>query len=254
MTPFALVRDVPGSFPRAVTAHPPDPPRAQHAAYVDALAALGLAIVRVPADEACPDCCFVEDTAVVAGGAALLTRPGAPSRRAEVAAVRAALNGKLALHDMAAPATLDGGDVLRLGRVFYVGRSARTNGAGVERLREVFRDHRVVEIPVDRVLHLKSACAPLGDDAVLVADGAISGAWFGGTARVIVAPAEEAFAANAVAFRGRALVADGAPRTRELVERAGITTIAVDTSELRRADGALTCLSIICDGSGSIAA
>jgi dimethylargininase len=260
-TPFAVVREIPDAFVHAITAHPPRPPldvaraRAQHASYVAALAGLGLELVRIAADEACPDCCFVEDTALFADGIALLTRPGAPSRRAETAAVRAALAGRCELHEMVAPATLDGGDVLRLGTTFFVGRSARTNAEGVARLRELFapRGHRVVEIPVDRVLHLKSACSPLGDDTVLVAEGLLHGAWFG-PARLLVAPAEEAFAANAVAHRGRALVAAGAPRTRALIEQAGFATVEVDASELRRADGALTCLSIICDASGSIAA
>jgi dimethylargininase len=256
---FALVRDVPDCFASALTAHRPDPPldvalaRAQHAAYVAALARLGLEIVRLAADESCPDCCFVEDTAVLAGGVALITRPGAPSRRAETAAVREALAARCAVREMTAPATLDGGDVLRLGDTFYVGRSARTNAAGVAALRAAFADHRVVEIPVDRVLHLKSACAPLGDGAVLVAEGLLSGAWFG-PARVVIAPAEEAIAANAVAYRDHALVAAGAPRTRARIEDAGFATLTVDTSELRRADGALTCLSIIGDASGSIAA
>src|SRR5262249_57107560 len=118
---LALVRAVPNSFARALARRAPDPPidvdraRAQHAAYVAALREIGLGIVTVPADDACPDCCFVEDTVVVAGGVALLTRPGAPSRRGEVDAVARALDGRIELARTDPPATVDGGDCLRLG-------------------------------------------------------------------------------------------------------------------------------------------
>jgi dimethylargininase len=148
---------------------------------------------------------------------------------------------------MDAPATLDGGDCLRAGQTFYVGRSRRTNAEGIARLAAVFgpRGFRVVpvELPAG-VLHLKSVCSPLGDDRVLVAEGSIPPATFAGL-RAIVVPAEEAHAANAVAVGGGAVVAAGCPRTQSLVEAAGFRTVAVDTSETRKADGALTCLSII---------
>src|SRR5262249_34545677 len=132
---LAIVRAVPVTLPRALSHIPPDPPidveraRAEHAAYVDALAALGLEIISIPADDASPDCTFVEDTAIVSGGLALVTRPGAPSRRGETPVVAQVLaeQAGLRLLGMDAPATLDGGDVLRLGEVFYVGVSARSN-------------------------------------------------------------------------------------------------------------------------------
>jgi dimethylargininase len=246
----ALVREVPSSFARALAAHPPDPPidvaraRAQHAAYVAALAELGATIVRLPADEDHPDCCFVEDTAVVAGGVALATRPGAPSRRGEVDAVAVALGDFVVVRRVQAPGTLDGGDVLRVGRTFFAGASARSNAAGLEALAAAFPYHRVEAVAVPAgVLHLKSVCSAAADDLVLVAEGTVDPARFGVPA--IVVPAGEAHAANAVALPAGVLVAAGAPRTRALLEARGLRVLEVDTSEMRKADGALTCLSIL---------
>jgi dimethylargininase len=243
---LALVRGVPSSFARALAAVPVaidvERARAQHADYVAGLRALGLEILELPADDEAPDCCFVEDVCVVAGGRALLTVPGAPSRRREVEPVARALDRRCALARMAAPATLDGGDCLRLGDRFYVGVSARTNDAGRAALAAAF-GLEVVPVPLPPgTLHLKSVCSALADDLVLVAAGTIAPAVFAG-ARVVVAP--EAIAANAVAHGGAALVAAGCPETRARVEAAGFRTVTVDTSELRKADGALTCLSVV---------
>jgi len=213
---------------------------------VEALRAAGAEIMEIPADDELADCCFVEDTCVIAGGLALLARPGAESRRGEPAGVRAALAELLPLAEMAAPATLDGGDCLRLGRRLYVGRSARTNAAGAARAREVFGPAgvEVIELVVSGALHLKSLCSPLGDDDVLVAQGALPPGSFGG-AREILVPAAEAPAANAVAIGRFVLVAAGFPIAAERIAALGYEPISVDTSELRRADGALTCLSIV---------
>ncbi len=249
---WAIVRAVPASFERALRAGPPEPldvgqARAQHAAYVAALARCGVEIGAVAADEACPDCCFVEDAAVLVGDAALITRPGAPSRRAEVEPVAAALAGRVDILRMEAPATLDGGDCLRAGRTFYVGLSARTNRAGIERLAEIAAPRGLAVVPVRLpagVLHLKSVCSPLTEDTVLLAEGSIPPATFAG-ARAILVPAREGFAANAVALGDIALVAAGAPAAERLVEAAGLRALPIDTSELRKADGALTCLSIV---------
>ncbi len=252
----ALTRSIPASFVHALSAVPPDPPidvglaRAQHASYRAALAALGLRVTVLDADEACPDCCFIEDTALVAGGVALITRPGAPSRQGEGAAIAAALAATVELARMPAPATLDGGDCLRLGRTIYVGRSARTNAAGVARAAEVFepRGYRVVPVALPaHVLHLKCVCAPLGDDRVLLAEGALAADVFAG-ADVVWVPVAETYAANAVAVGGGVIISDGFPRTRAALEAAGFTVHAVPTSEVRKADGSLTCLSILVDG------
>jgi dimethylargininase len=251
----AIVRGVPGTFDRALSGAPPAEPidvgraRAQHAGYVAALRACGAEVVDLPADDALPDCCFVEDTAVIAGGLALLTRPGAASRQAETAAVRRELAARLPVEEMSAPASLDGGDCLLLGGTLYIGRSARSNGEGIARARAVFAGAgiTVVEVGFSGGLHLKSLCSPLGDAAVLVAADALPPGSFG-AARMIEVPRAEVIGANAVAIGNRAVIAAGCPATAALVEAAGYRPVPVDTSELRKADGALTCLSLLVPG------
>lgn len=250
---LALTRSIPDSYGTALAAVPADPPidieaaRAQHAAYTAALAGLGAEVVTLPADEEHPDCVFVEDTAVVAGEVAIITRPGAPSRQGEVAAVAAALAGRLDLHRMPAPATLDGGDCLRLGNTIYVGRSARTNDIGVSFLRQILSNHgiTVVSVPLPpEILHLKCVCARLDDERVLVAEGSLPDDTFG-AAEVVRIPASESYAANVLAIGNTVLCAEGFPQTREALEAAGFRTIPLVTSEARKADGALTCMSIL---------
>lgn len=243
----ALVRSIPSTFADAITTQPKSAPidvaraRTQHGRYVEALAAAGAEVVRLPADDRFPDGCFVEDCAIVAKGTALITRPGAESRRDEVAAVRDAL-ASLRVEHTAAPATLDGGDCMRVGGRFYVGVTARTNEAGITRVREVFGE--TMAIPLTDVLHLKCVCSPIADDAILLAEGTIPRERFAGL-RVIDVPREEADAANAVAIGRTLLIAAGCPRTERRLRDEGFDTIAVDTSEIRKADGALTCLSVL---------
>jgi dimethylargininase len=247
----AIVRGIPASFANALATvtpeHPIDVARARdhHEAYCAALGAMGVAVTALAPDAASPDCVFVEDTAVVADGLALITRPGAPSRRAETEAIAAALASWFELARMDAPATLDGGDCMRVGSTMYVGRSARTNAAGIARLAEVFSNLRVVPIDLPAaVLHLKCVCSPLGDDRILLAEGSLPAALFPG-AHVILVPAAETYAANAVAIGCHVLVAAEYPRTHDTLAAAGFTLHPVPTAEVRKADGSLTCQSIV---------
>lgn len=246
----AILREVPASFTRALAMTPAtidvELARRQHAAYRDALAACGAQVEVVAADEECPDCCFVEDTAVIANGRALITRPGAPSRRAEVSAIAEALRAHVEVVEMSAPATLDGGDCMRVGDTIYVGRSARTNVEGIARLREVFGKIVAIDMPPN-VLHLKCVCSPLDDERVLLADDSIPASTF--AAQIIRVPVEETYAANAVAIGKHVIVADGFPRAHAALQKAGFTLHPVPTSEVRKADGSLTCQSLIVDRS-----
>jgi dimethylargininase len=265
---IALTRPVPASFAKALCATTPDEPivleraRQQHAAYVAALRDAGVQIEILPAADALPDSCFVEDTAVVAAGVALITRPGAPSRQAEPAATAEALRTRYDLAYVREPdafgshadveridtdVTLDGGDCMRVGTTIFVGRSARTNAAGIARLAEVFepRGMRVVAIDLPAgVLHLKCVCAPLGDDRITLADGSIPRDAFGDVHAVRI-PAGESYAANVLALGDRVIVAAGFPRAHEALTRAGLRIVPLVTTEFRKADGALTCLSIL---------
>jgi dimethylargininase len=210
--------------------------------YRSLLASLDVDVKVLPADHALADSCFVEDTAVVVGNIALITRPGAPSRQPETGRIADAL-GKLERIYMQEPATLDGGDCMRVGNRIYVGKSARTNGAGIAELTRVFKDVVVIDMPRD-VLHLKCVCAPLGADRITLADDTIPAKAFG-SVDIVRVPAEEAYAANVLALGASVLVPAGFPRTRDALAAAGFTTLELHTSEFRKADGALTCLSII---------
>jgi dimethylargininase len=246
----ALLRSIPGSFARALAAVRPDPPidpalaRLQHDAYRAALEACGARVDVLAADEVCPDCCFIEDAAVVSAGIALIARSGAPSRRAEALAVATALGKTHELVQMAAPGTLDGGDCMRVGQTIYVGRSARTNAEGIAQLAGAFPELRVVpvELPAN-VLHLKCVCSPLGSDRIALAEESIPSKAF--DAKVVWVPAAERYAANVVAIGNHALVAEGYPRAQEALARAGFTLHPVPVSEVRKADGSLTCQSIL---------
>ena len=247
----ALVRGIPDTYDRCI--QPPGAgavdvvlARAQHEQYRIFLEGRGLEVTRLDADDRYPDCCFVEDTAVVAGGVAVICRSGAPSRRGETDAVASVLAGRLAAVPITEPGTIDGGDVLRLGSRVYVGRTQRTNDAGIRQLRDALSPTGFETIAVDnlRVLHLKSACTPLGDDTVLACSSDVDTDVFAG-ARVVEVPADERYAANCLFVNGVVLVAEGYVETRTRIEAAGFETHAIEVSEFRKGWGSLTCLSIL---------
>ena len=248
----AITRAIPDTFADAVVHTPSAEPirldlaRRQHVAYVDALESLGVAVTVLPAEREFPDCCFVEDCAVYAEGVALITRPGAPSRRGEVESVAEALRSHARLEFMTAPATLDGGDCLRIGKTWYVGLSARSNGAGIRRLHEVFgpSGFDLVEVPLGGLLHLKCVCSYLGGGRLLLAERSIPPEVFRDV-RVILIPAEEAYAANCVCVNGTAMISAGFPATRRAIATAAFRILELETSEIRKADGSLTCMSVL---------
>lgn len=247
MVARALFRAIPDSFTRAISretpAHPIDVARARdhHAAY---RAAFGDAQqLLVETDEACPDCVFVEDTAVILDGKALITRPGAPSRQLETGPIARALAPHLDLVMMEPPATLDGGDVMVAGGQIWVGRSARTNDAGIDALARVFGQHRVTVIALpSHVLHLKCVVTPLGD-GVLLADESLSPELFARLPLVCI-PAAETYAANVVDLGDAVIAAAEFPRTLAALAAAGYRVRPVPTTEVQKADGSLTCQSL----------
>lgn len=174
----AIVRGVPSSLAKEALRMSQDgvevdlaQARREHEAYVEVLGTrLGLEVIELPADEALPDCVFVEDAAVVCGDTALLTRPGAESRRAEAELMRKALKDlNLNIVEMNDEnATLDGGDVLFTGREFFVGLSKRTNQRGAEILADAFKDYAVSTVPVLEGLHLKSFCSMGGPGLIII--------------------------------------------------------------------------------------
>jgi dimethylargininase len=250
----ALVRPPAATFADGITAAGLGPPdvalaREQHEAYCGALERLGLSVERLAPETAFPDGPFVEDTAIVVRGDAILTRPGAPSRAGEVAAVGAALRRWFpAVDRITAPATLDGGDVCEAGTHVFVGHSHRTNAEGAAQLARWLARRGVGSTIIDirdmpELLHLKTGIAWLGGRRLLVSPGleahdALAG-W-----EVMRVPEGESYAANCIRVNDTMLLADGFPGTRELLERLGESVVALDMSEYRKMDGGLSCLSV----------
>ena len=218
--------------------------RVQHAAYADALAACGWTIRNAPPADDYPDSVFIEDTVVVCEDLAVLTRPGAPARRDEVAGV-AGLVASLGLRTASIhePGTLDGGDVLQAGRTVYVGRGGRTNGAGIHQLRTLLAPlgRTVIGVPLGNVLHLKSAVTALPDGTFLLLPDLVPASLF-----PAVRPVEEEAGCHVVPLGAdRVLIAASAPRTAELLSDVGFSPVVVDISEFEKLEGCVTCLSVL---------
>jgi dimethylargininase len=214
---------------------------AQHEEYRNLLASLGLEVIRIPADPAFPDCVFIEDTAIVLDDLAVITRPGAPSRRGETRAVADVLARYRKLVHIEEPATIDGGDVLVLDDRIFVGRSQRTNEAALAQLR--FHTRRdVIPVDVHGALHLKSAITRVSRNALLVNRDWIDVTPFRGWTLI---DAEESFGANAVLVNDVVIYPSAFPLTRAKLERDGIDVRTVDASELAKAEGGVTCCSLL---------
>jgi dimethylargininase len=219
---------------------------AQHAAYSESLRRAGAIVEVLPADPTLPDSVFVEDTAVVLDEAAVVTRPGTALRQREVPAIAAALSSHRKLLRIAPPAMLEGGDVLRLGRDFYVGISSRTNDEGFSQLASIVGvfGYRATPIEVKGCLHLKTAVTALDAETLLV-----NPSWIDAAAlprvRQLVVPHDEPFGANALVVNGVVHLSARWKQTKELVERSGFSVTSLDVSEFEKAEAGLTCLSLI---------
>ena len=239
-----ITRAVPDAFDQALQ-HRPAPidvsaARAQHAGYVAALRRAGASVTVLPAQHHLPDCCFVEDPVVVLGERALLCRSAAASRGPEADTLRPALSARCDLVEMAAPATLDGGDVMRVQDRLFVGRSSRTNAAGVDALRAA-GGLEVVEVPLRDGLHLKSVVTLAAPGTLLCVAGAIDVEAFSG---LTLLEAPEWFGGNVLRVGAVTLVSAAAPQTAALLRARGVAVDVVDVGEFHKADGALTCLSV----------
>ncbi len=216
----------------------------QWEAYVDTLEANGFEIVEVATADDLPDSVFVEDTIVIFGGTAVVTSPGAESRRAETDAVHplAARIG-LKVREIELPGALDGGDVLKVGATVYVGRGGRTNAEGIRQLRAIVSPlgYTVITVPITKVLHLKSAVTALPDGTV------IGFAKFVDTISVFdrfMAVPEATGAAVVVLSSDTVLMASSAPKTAAMIENLGYRVVTVDVSEFEKLEGCVTCLSV----------
>jgi dimethylargininase len=218
----------------------------QHARYARTLASLGCHLVELSAEPELPDSVFVEDTVVVLDEVAVLTRPGAVSRQPEVGSVAAALEEWRTCARIEAPGTLDGGDVLRVGRDLYVGESGRSNAAGIAQLASAIAPfgYRTKSVPLHGCLHLKSAVTCVAPDTLLINDAWVDRAHWP-RMRFIAVAAEEPHAANSATVGESLIHAASAPRTRGRLEAAGLHVVALDVSEIEKAEGGVTCCSVL---------
>jgi dimethylargininase len=240
------------SFARALSGQSPRPTidvalaQRQHAAYCDALQAAGLDLIELPPDEEHPDACFVQDTAVVFGDLAVISRFGVKSRQGEEDAVRRVLRGRKRLEEIRPPALLEGGDVLVVGLRVFVGLSARTNRAGFAQLRDLLEPEgaHIEAVAVPDSLHLMSDCSYLGQN-VLLATGPLANLPAFAGLDLIRVPPEEGYAANALSVGEQVFLPAGYPSTTAQVRERGFQVLPVPLSEFGKADGGVTCLSLL---------
>ena len=221
---------------------------AQHHAYEALLDRLGCAVRRLDPAPDMPDSVFVEDTVVVLDEIAILARPGAASRRDEVTSMAAALRPYRELRAIEAPATLDGGDVLRVGRRVFVGVSARTTIEAARQMDAALQPcgYAVQPVEVRGCLHLKSAVTAAADDVLIINPEWIDARVFSGFECLPVDP-EEPFAANVLRVRDAIVCGAASPRTADRLRARGFHVHSVDVSELAKAEAGVTCCSVICD-------
>ena len=220
--------------------------RAQHQEYVNALAGLGCQMIELPAEPDLPDSVFVEDIAFILPEAAVITRPGADSRKPETESIVRALTPHRTLVHVTAPATVDGGDVLVLGKSIYVGLSTRSNPAAVEQLQGLLDayGYKVLGAEMTDCLHLKTAVTRVDDGTLLINRNWVSPSYFTGYDLIEVDPAEP-FAANCLPVNGNIIYPTSFPGTRAKLEARGYRIQAVTVDELAKAEGAVTCCSLI---------
>lgn len=218
----------------------------QHASYVSALRDCGLRVRVLEADEDYPDSTFVEDTALLTSRCAIITNPGAPSRRGEVDSIREALSEYFPeIEEVESPGEVDAGDIMRVEGHYYVGLSKRTNPEGAEQVIRFLEKHGMTgsTIRVKEVLHLKTGVSYLEDNNLLVSGEFLSHPEFSDF-NIIEVPAKESYAANSLWINDRVLVPRGYPVTRRAIIGAGYETIELEMSEFRKLDGGLSCLSL----------
>ena len=218
----------------------------QHAAYCDVLRQAGVVVDELPPAPELPDAVFVEDAAVVLDDLIVITRPGTASRRDETVSVAALLADAAPLSFIREPGTLDGGDVLRIGRDLFVGAGGRSNRDGIDQLAALASrlGYRVTAVPVRGCLHLKTAVTALDEATVLMHPAHVDREVFAAY-EAIEADAGEPAGANVLALNDRIIAAASAPRTRDAIGQRGYDVDALDISEFEKAEAGLTCLSIL---------
>ena len=218
----------------------------QHDHYCDVLKKLGAIVKELSGNESYPDSCFVEDTAIVVDELAIICSMGVPSRRGETMLIERELSEYREIAHISLPATIEGGDALRIGKKIFIGQSSRTNLEGIEELARILEPHgyRVVQVRTKGSLHLKSACTAIDEETLFVNPDWVELDAFRGF-DLVYTPAEEPWSANTLRIGTTLCVQAGFPRAAELIERVVERVEIIDISELRKAEAGLTCSSII---------
>jgi len=245
----AVVREPGWGLSRCISTHPMRHTvdvaraRAQHATYVETLEDLGLEVLLLDRDDGLPDSCFVEDTAVVHGGKALVCRPAEEARRNEVLSIESILSKMLDVKRALEPATIEGGDVLHLRDRLVCGLTRRTNREGARQLAD-WLGVKVDTIADPAMMHLKSHVSYIRDGTVLVTKALADQPALEGEERLVIPDGEE-YAANVLSVNGTVVMPSGFPGTKKILERAGVDVIVLKMTEFLKCDGAMTCLSIL---------
>jgi dimethylargininase len=246
----AITRKPAKNFARGLTTSNLGPPdydliSKQHAAYTAALKTIGLDVIELDDEELYPDAHFIEDTAVVTPEVAVITNPGAASRRGEEDTIAPVLARFRSTARIKVPATVDGGDVLMVGKHFFIGISERTNEAGAKQLGRILEDYGNTWEPfaVGAGLHLKSSINYLGNNTLIATEDFANQEAFKDYEKIIVDPTEN-YAANTLWINDNLMIPQGMPDTRKKLDSLGLKIIELDMSEVRKMDGGLTCLSL----------
>jgi len=255
----AITREVSASIGRCELTHLERQPidvkvaRSQHEQYEVLLRSLGCTVHTLPALDDHPDGVFVEDPALVLDELAILLRPGAASRRGESVSLESALRQFRPVERIEAPGCIDGGDVIQVGKKIFVGESSRSDAAAVAQLCDIVLPfgYEVKTVPVKGVLHLKSAATAITENRLLINPQLVPETAFGGF-EILHVDLAEPFAANALRVGSTVVTQDAFPRTRALLEKAGLSVRSVDASELSKAEGALTCCSLLFRQRGAV--
>jgi dimethylargininase len=254
VTDIAITREISSALGRCELTHltrqaiDVEQARREHQAYEQCVREAGYRLERLGAGADMPDSVFIEDIAVVFDEVAIITRPGAESRRAETAAVAGALRAYRPIRSIEPPGTIDGGDVLTVGRHVYVGESGRTNRSAIAQMESILVPHgyTVLAVAVHGCLHLKSAVTAIADDILLINRHWAPADRFRAFDLVDVDPTEPT-AANALRLHDRVIHPALFPRTRARMTDRGIRVVGVDVDEIAKAEGAVTCCSLVFD-------
>jgi dimethylargininase len=218
----------------------------QHQKYIEALQACGLNVTVLDPDEQHPDSTFVEDTALITPYCAVITNPGAPSRKGETEEIKNVLKKYFSdIYEIKEPGTLEAGDVMMVDKHFYIGLSERTNAAGSIQLINILSSHGLTgsTVSLENILHLKSGVSYIENNNLLVSKFFVNSPEFQ-EFNLLLVDEDESYAANSLWINDKVLIAAGFPKTKDKIANAGYKVIEVDVSEFRKLDGGLSCLSL----------